>query len=203
MLKTGKALPVMETFYSIQGEGYMTGKAAWFIRIGGCDIGCKWCDIKESWDANLHTLTTVEDIVEQISDNPSKTVVITGGEPLIYNLNYLCEELKKMGLKICLETSGCYPLTGYYDWICLSPKTNQYPSKDLLLMADELKVIIQQQNDISWAEKNSQKVKEKCLLYLQPEWSKYKNIMPVIVDYVKQNPKWSISLQTQKFMNIP
>jgi len=203
LLKSGKALPVMETFYSIQGEGYMTGKPAWFIRIGGCDIGCKWCDIKESWNADVHPLIEIEDIIKLVSDNPSKTVVITGGEPLIYNLDFLCENLKDKGIRICLETSGSYPLTGSYDWICVSPKNNQTPRNDILLMADELKIIIQHPDDFKWAEKNSHKVKDKCLLYLQPEWSKHNNILPAIVDYIKQNPKWMVSLQTHKYMNIP
>lgn len=202
-LKSGKVLPVMETFYSVQGEGYMTGRAAWFIRIGGCDIGCKWCDVKESWNAEVHPLIKVDDVLKNISDNPSKTVVITGGEPLLYNLNYLCRKLKNKGIKICLETSGSYPLTGCFDWICLSPKVNQAPRKDLLLMADELKVIIQKPEDIKWAEEKRKNVKKKCLLYLQPEWSNYKNITKVIVDYVKENPKWMVSIQSHKFMNIP
>lgn len=193
----------METFYSLQGEGYMTGKAAWFIRIGGCDLGCRWCDVKESWNADLHQLILVDDVLESITDNPSQTVVITGGEPLLYNLGYLCESLKKLDIKICLETSGSCSLTGSFDWICVSPKKTQAPRNDMLLMADELKVIIQEPADLKWAEENSKKVKQKCLLYLQPEWSAYNDILPVIVDYIKQNPKWMISLQSHKFMNIP
>ena len=203
LLSTGKALPVMETFYSLQGEGYMTGRAAWFIRIGGCDIGCRWCDVKESWNANMHPLIDVDKVVEGLTENPSETIVITGGEPLLYNLDYLCESLKKLGNKICLETSGSYTLSGSFDWICVSPKTNQSPRNDMLLMADELKVIIQKPGDLAWAEENSLKVKQKCLLYLQPEWSSYKTILPVIVEYIKKYPKWMISLQSQKFMNIP
>ncbi len=203
LLNTGKALPVMETFYSVQGEGHLTGSAACFIRIGGCDVGCHWCDVKESWNADIHPLMLVDDVIEAISDNPSKTVVITGGEPLLYNLDYLCGKLKDKRIKICLETSGVIPLTGNYDWICLSPKCNQNPRSDILLMADELKVIIENPEDLNWAEENSRKVKDKCLLYLQPEWSKFETIIPVIVDYVKNNPKWMISLQSHKFMNIP
>ncbi len=203
LLKAGKVLPVMETFYSVQGEGYMTGKAAWFIRIGGCDTGCRWCDVKESWNARMHPLIKVDEVIKTISDNPSKTVVITGGEPLLYNLNYLCRKLKNKGIKICLETSGSYPLTGSFDWICLSPKVNQAPRKDLLLMADELKVIIEKPEDLKWAEEKRRNVKKKCLLYLQPEWSNYKNIIKAIVDYVKENPKWMVSIQSHKFMNVP
>ena len=203
LLKSGKALPVMETFYSIQGEGHMTGKAAWFIRIGGCDIGCRWCDVKESWNAKIHPLVKIEDILKQIAENPSKTVVVTGGEPLLYNLNYLCEELKKQNINICLETSGSQEHTGSFDWICVSPKPGFESRKDMLLMADELKVIIEKPEDFQWAEENSRKVKQKCLLYLQPEWSKYNKILPLVVDYVKQSPKWRISLQAHKFMNIP
>lgn len=203
LLKAGKALPVMETFYSVQGEGHMAGRAAWFVRIGGCDIGCRWCDVKESWNASLHPPVKVDDVLEKIIANPSETVVITGGEPLMYNLDYLCENLKNRGNKICLETSGSYPLTGTFDWICVSPKINLPPRNDMLLMADELKVIVQFTEDLKWAEENSKKVKQKCLLYLQPEWSNYHDIIPFIVEYVKQNPKWMVSLQSHKFMNIP
>ncbi len=193
----------MEKFYSVQGEGYNTGKAACFLRIGGCDVGCHWCDVKEAWDASLHPLTPVEEIIEFVNSFPAKAVVITGGEPLMYNLNPLCSEMKKMGIRIFLETSGAYPLSGHYDWVCLSPKTNIRPRQDMLLMADELKVIIHERADLEWAKENAKLVKEKCLLYLQPEWSRYRQILPEIVEFVMQNPQWMISLQSHKFMNIP
>jgi len=203
MLDRGLLLPVMEMFYSIQGEGYNTGKAAFFIRIGGCDVGCHWCDVKESWDANLHPLTTIEDIVKQVNSYPAKAVVITGGEPLMYNLDYLCAKLKENNIRIFLETSGTYPLSGSFDWICLSPKSKQNPRKDMLQLADELKVIVYNEEDFQWAEQNIHLVKEKCLLYLQPEWSSYHKILPSIVDFILKNPRWMISLQSHKFMSIP
>lgn len=196
-------LPVMEEFYSIQGEGSNTGKAAYFLRIGGCDVGCRWCDVKESWSAELHPLVLVDDIIKRIQDCPAKAVVITGGEPLLYDLSYLCDELKKIEVEIFLETSGAYPLTGSFDWICLSPKKNQPPLKKLFERADELKVIIQDEEDFIWAEENAEKVGEDILLLLQPEWSKAKQIMTQIVDYILENPKWRISLQSHKYMRIP
>lgn len=193
----------MEEFYSIQGEGYNTGKPAYFLRIGGCDIGCRWCDVKESWNASIHPLIKTEEIIKRALDYPAKAIVITGGEPLLYNLDLLCDGLKKGGAKIFIETSGAYPLSGRFDWICISPKPNMPPTKDMLLMADELKVVIQDKSDFAWAEKNAKLVKEKCVLFLQAEWSKYKTIMPEIIDYVKNNPNWCTSLQSHKFMNIP
>ncbi len=202
-LDNGLLLPVMEEFYSLQGEGYNTGKAAFFLRIGGCDIACRWCDVKESWNAALHPLAETPYIIKRALEYPAKSVVITGGEPLMYNLGPLCEGLKKGGAKIFLETSGAYPLSGHFDWICVSPKPNSPPKKELLLMADELKVIIQQKSDFDWAEENAAHVKTKCILYLQPEWSKFKSVLPEIVEYIKANPKWQTSLQSHKFMNIP
>lgn len=190
-------------FYSIQGEGYNTGKAAFFIRIGGCDVGCHWCDIKESWDASLHPLTPIEDILKNVKMYPAHAVVITGGEPLMYNLEELCLQLKQHDISIFLETSGAYPLSGSYDWICVSPKSQQQPRRDMLQLADELKVIVLNESDFEWAQANVHKVKQKCLLYLQPEWSRYKTIMPRIVDFILENPRWMISLQSHKFMNIP
>lgn len=203
LLALGMLLPVMEMFYSLQGEGFNTGKPAAFLRIGGCDVGCHWCDVKEAWDASLHPLTHVDDIVTYVASFPSKSVVITGGEPLLYNLAPLSTALRKQGVKIYIETCGAHPLSGHFDWICLSPKKNQHPRPDMLLMADELKVIVHQTDDLDWAEENARLVKDKCLLYLQPEWSKYRDILPVIVDYVQNNPRWMVSLQSHKFMNIP
>lgn len=193
----------MEMFYSIQGEGYNTGKAAFFIRIGGCDVGCHWCDVKEAWDASVHPLTTVEQIIENINQYEARSVVITGGEPLMYNLDYLCHMLKKNAISIFLETSGTYPLSGSFDWICVSPKLQLNPRRDMLQLADELKVIVYNEMDFEWAEQNVALVKQKCLLYLQPEWSRYQSILPVIVDYILKHPRWMFSLQSHKFMNIP
>lgn len=203
LLEEGLLLPVMEMFYSVQGEGYHTGSAAAFLRVGGCDVGCHWCDIKESWDASIHPLTSLGDILKTIAGFKATTVVITGGEPLMYNLEPLCRMLKQMGLQVHLETSGAYPLAGMFDWICLSPKSDSHPLPELVQMADELKVVIAQEEDFTWAEENSNLVKNKCVLYLQPEWSKYDHITQKIVDYVKQNTKWHISLQAHKFMRIP
>ena len=203
LLQKGQLLPVMEMFYSIQGEGYNTGKAAFFIRIGGCDVGCHWCDVKESWDASVHPLTTVEEILTQVKSFPAKAVVLTGGEPLMYNLDVLCAALKEAGIKIFLETSGTYPLSGSFDWICLSPKSQFSPRKDMLQLADELKVIVYDESDFAWAQTHVPLVKEKCLLYLQPEWSRFKKMLPLMVDFILENPSWMFSLQSHKFMNIP
>lgn len=203
LLAEGKLLPVMEAFYTIQGEGYNTGEAAFFIRVGGCDVGCRWCDVKESWNPDLHPLTATSEVVNQALSHPSKAVVVTGGEPLLYNLNFLCQQLKSHKIKTYLETSGAYPLTGEWDWICLSPKKNNAPKGFILEMANELKVIIFNDSDIAWAEKYAALVKPECKLFLQPEWSRAKYMTPLIIEYVKQNPKWKISLQAHKFMNIP
>lgn len=203
LLHEGTLLPVMEKFHSIQGEGFNTGSPAAFVRIGGCDVGCHWCDVKESWDASLHPLTRITDIIDYVSAFPAKAVVITGGEPLNYNLNALCAGLKQKGVTVFLETCGAYPLSGQYDWICISPKKNMKPRQDLMHMADELKVIIHETTDLAWAEENALLVNVKCRLFLQPEWSKYKQILPKIVDYVKHHPQWMVSLQAHKFMNIP
>ena len=199
----GTLLPLMEEFYTIQGEGYNTGKAAYFIRLGGCDVGCHWCDVKESWDASLHPLTQADTIVEHALQYPAKTVVITGGEPLLYNLDYLTAKLKENGIKTFIETSGAYPLSGHWDWICLSPKKFKAPLLPIAGEADELKIIVFNKSDFSWAEQHAQQVSAKCKLFLQPEWSKAKEITPLIVDYVMNNPKWEISLQTHKYLNIP
>lgn len=199
----GTRLPLMEEFYTIQGEGFHTGKAAYFIRLGGCDVGCHWCDVKESWDATLHPLTSTDQIVENAQKYPAKTVVVTGGEPLIYNLDYLTSQLQKVGIKTFIETSGAYPLSGHWDWICLSPKKFKRPRKDVLDAAGELKVIVFNQSDFAWAEEHARLVPGSCKLYLQPEWSKASVMAPLIIDYVMNNPKWEISLQTHKYLNIP
>lgn len=199
----GKELPIMEEFYSLQGEGYHTGKPAFFLRVGGCDVGCFFCDVKESWNAAKHTLTPTDEVVARIARNPSGAVVVTGGEPLLYNMNYLCDELHKLGFLLFLETSGSEPLSGFWDWICLSPKKDSAPLPELLEVANELKVIIFNEDDFAWAEMNCAKVNEKCLLYLQPEWSNAKKMMQPIVDYALNNPKWRVSIQSHKYMKIP
>jgi 7-carboxy-7-deazaguanine synthase len=199
----GTLLPLMEEFYTIQGEGFHTGKAAYFIRLGGCDVGCHWCDVKESWDATLHPLTFSDTIVHNANKFPGKAVVVTGGEPLIYNLDYLTSRLNENGIKTFIETSGAYPLSGHWDWICLSPKKFKAPRKDVLPYANELKVIVFNKSDFAWAEEHALLVGENCKLYLQPEWSKSVEMTPLIIDYVMNNPRWEISLQTHKYLNIP
>jgi 7-carboxy-7-deazaguanine synthase len=199
----GKLLPLMEDFYTIQGEGFNTGKAAYFIRLGGCDMGCWWCDVKESWDVNLHPLTLTDQIIENVMRYPAKSVVVTGGEPVLYNLEYLCRELKERNVKTYLETAGVRKLTGSWDWICLSPKKGSIPLLEYFQEAHEIKVIISQESDFRWAELNAQKAHPGCHLFLQPEWSKHDQMLPLIIDYVKEHPDWNISLQTHKFMHIP
>lgn len=203
LFNKGELLPLMEDFYTIQGEGFNTGKAAYFIRLGGCDMGCWWCDVKESWDANLHPLVKTDEIIQRALQQPAKAVVVTGGEPVLYNLDYLCGKLKENGVETFLETAGVRKLTGKWDWICLSPKKGSLPVAEFYAVANELKVIIQHENDFRWAELNAEKVTPECHLFLQPEWSKHNLIMPSIVEYVKNNTHWKISLQTHKFMNIP
>jgi len=199
----GLLLPVMEDFYTIQGEGANTGYASYFIRLGGCDVGCHWCDVKESWDANLHPLKSIEEVIEKAMLTEAKAIVITGGEPMMYNLEPLTIGLKAKGLKIFLETSGAYPLSGQFDWVCVSPKKFKSPRPDMLQRADELKVIVFNRNDFEWAEKHATGLSSTCALFLQPEWSKSEKLLPEIIEYVKQNPKWRVSLQTHKYMNIP
>ncbi|MGB2225650.1 MAG: 7-carboxy-7-deazaguanine synthase QueE [Polaribacter sp.] len=202
LVEKGIMLPLMEEFYTIQGEGFHTGKAAYFIRIGGCDVGCHWCDVKESWNAKLHPPTLVEDIVNN-AKKYSDTVVITGGEPLMWSMDYITSTLKENGVKIHIETSGAYPFSGTWDWFCLSPKKNKIPLQEAYDNADELKVIVYNKDDFRFAEEQAAHVGQNCKLFLQPEWSKSEKITPLIVDYVMKNPKWNISLQTHKFLNIP
>ncbi|WP_304062720.1 7-carboxy-7-deazaguanine synthase QueE [Pedobacter glucosidilyticus] len=199
----GTLLPLMEEFYTIQGEGFNTGKAAYFIRLGGCDVGCHWCDVKESWDADLHPLTPSDEIVKNATQYPGKAVVITGGEPLLYNLDYLTNKLKENKILTFIETSGAYPLSGSWDWICLSPKKFKAPNPSIAQFANELKIIVFNKSDFAWAEEHALLVGPNCKLYLQPEWSKANEMLPLIIDYVKNNPKWEISLQTHKYLNIP
>ena len=198
----GQMLPLMETFYTIQGEGFYKGSAAYFIRIGGCDVGCHWCDIKESWDSELYPLTDIKKIVKEVNGK-SNIIVITGGEPLMWNMDPLTILLKSKGMKIHLETSGAYPITGFWDWFCLSPKKNKKPNEQSYKIADELKIIVYNKDDFKFADQQAQKVKENCKLFLQPEWSKRELITPMIVDYVMNNPKWKISFQTHKYLKIP
>ncbi len=202
LLNKGQLLPLMEEFYTIQGEGFHTGKAAYFIRIGGCDVGCHWCDVKESWNAALHPATSADTIVEN-AKKYSNTVVITGGEPLQWNMDYITKKLHENGLKIHLETSGSSKLTGHWDWICLSPKKNKLPVQEIYPMAHELKIIIRSKQDFNFAEEQAEKVSVDCELYLQPEWSVREKMVPLITDYVMQNPKWKVSIQTHKYLNIP
>jgi organic radical activating enzyme len=203
LLKMGLLLPLMEDFYTLQGEGYHTGRAAYFLRIGGCDVGCSWCDVKESWNASLWPLTETDEIVKRVLGCPAKSVVITGGEPLMYNLDYLSAELNKNGFKTFLETSGSHSMSGHWDWVCLSPKKFSPPLPEIYASADEFKVIIQSEGDFEWAEKNAGRLRKKCLLILQPEWSVRETMMEIIVEYVKSHPEWRISLQSHKYMRIP
>ena len=215
-------LPVMESFYTIQGEGYYQGSAAYFIRLGGCDVGCVWCDVKDSWDADKHPQYTVEKIVEeavrslpltvnrqQTADNSQRLTVdgliavITGGEPLMHNLDKLTAELKAKGFRTNIETSGSSPLSGYWDWICLSPKKFKAPLPEVVPFANELKIVVFNKHDFEWAEIYAAQVPANCKLYLQPEWDKAATVTPLIVDYIKQNPKWELSLQLHKYINVP
>ncbi len=193
----------MEKFYTIQGEGYHSGKAAYFIRLAGCDVGCVWCDVKESWDAGEHEEIEVRKLIVAASESKSRIAVITGGEPLMHDLEELTGQLNKNGFMTHLETSGAYPLTGKWDWICLSPKKFKNPTSEIFGVADELKVIIYNKSDFKWAESMADKVKLGCKLFLQPEWSKSEQMLPLIISYVKNNPHWEISLQVHKFMDIP
>jgi organic radical activating enzyme len=202
LVNKGVMLPLMEEFYTIQGEGFHKGTAAYFIRVGGCDVGCHWCDVKESWNADLHPPTAIDSIVENASKY-SKTIVITGGEPLTWDMGPLTESLKSKGMQVHIETSGAYKLTGVWDWICLSPKKIKLPQPEIYKVANELKVIIFNKNDFRFAEEQAALVNDDCILYLQPEWSKREKMMPQIVDYVMQDPKWKVSLQTHKYLNIP
>ncbi|WP_299716044.1 7-carboxy-7-deazaguanine synthase QueE [uncultured Tenacibaculum sp.] len=202
LIKKGEMLPLMEEFYTIQGEGAHTGTAAYFIRIGGCDVGCHWCDVKESWDANLHPPTLTDQIVSNAKQY-AETVVVTGGEPLMWSLDYITKQLQNEGIKTHIETSGAYKFSGTWDWFCLSPKKTKLPLSRAYEEADELKMIIHNKHDFEFAEEQAAKVNNNCKLYLQPEWSKRDKMIPLIIDYVMKYPKWKISLQTHKYLNIP
>ena len=200
---TQTQIPMMEHFCTIQGEGTFSGHAAYFIRLAGCDVGCVWCDVKESWTVEEHQLIFIDDLIKEIKKHPTKLIVLTGGEPLMYDLTSLTSTLIKNGYQLNIETSGAYPISGNLDWICVSPKKFKKPLPEALTKANELKCIIYNKSDFSFAEENARFTNKNCRLLLQPEWSKQAQMLPLIVDYVKANPKWQISLQTHKFMNIP
>ena len=196
-------LPIMEHFYTIQGEGRYSGRAAYFVRIAGCDVGCVWCDVKDSWDSEIHPLMSLESILEEVIVSKTDFCVITGGEPAMYDLTELITMLKSNQIETAIETSGCYPLRGDIDWYCFSPKKFKAPCEEAYEKADELKVVISHPSDFEWAQGHADKVSSNCMLYLQPEWSKQERFLPLIIEYVKKNPHWKVSLQTHKFMNIP
>lgn len=196
-------LPLMEDFYTIQGEGFHQGRAAYFIRLGGCEVRCVWCDVKDSWNVNDHPKVSVETIAAKAQASGTEICVITGGEPSMHNLQALTDVLKDKGLRTHIETSGAYPITGTWDWICFSPKKFKPPHPSVAAQADELKVVIFHKSDFAWAEDFAKQVGPECKLYLQPEWSKENDILPQLIEYVKKNPKWQISLQVHKYMNIP
>lgn len=202
-LEGGRLLPLVEDFYTIQGEGYHSGKPAYFIRLGGCDVGCRWCDAKYTWNPRLYPPTSIDEVVRRATSCAAQAIVVTGGEPLLYPLGPLTAALKERGLKIFLETSGSQPFSGYFDWVCLSPKRRQPPLSEAFWRAHELKVIVEQEDDLLWAEENAARVGAECLLFLQPEWSVSECIMPVLVEYAKAHPRWNISIQTHKYMRIP
>ena len=193
----------MEMFYSLQGEGYHQGRAAYFIRLAGCDVGCVWCDVKESWDASKHPVLSIEEIVSSALAHPGRLAIITGGEPLLYNLDALTTALKKAGFEINMETSGSSPMSGKWDWVCLSPKKFKAPLTESIAAASELKVVIFNKHDFEWAETYAQQVPASCKLYLQPDWDKANEMMPSIIDYVKTHPKWELSAQLHKYIQVP
>ncbi|MFM2307810.1 MAG: hypothetical protein RLZZ367_2479 [Bacteroidota bacterium] len=193
----------MEHFYTIQGEGFYQGKAAYFVRLGGCDVGCPWCDVKESWEVDKHPQMSVDQIVAFVESSGTRICVVTGGEPLMHNLEELTRVLKSKGIRTHIETSGAYPLTGQWDWVCVSPKRFKLPLKEMLAIANELKVVVAHRNDLRWAEQNAKDVNSNCQLFLQPEWDEAEEILPLMIDYVKNNQQWEISLQIHKYLNVP
>lgn len=193
----------MEHFYTLQGEGAHTGRAAYFIRLGGCDVGCVWCDVKDSWDADAHPIMSSEEIVALASKSPARLAVITGGEPAMHDLSYLCDKLHEAGFRVHIETSGAHALSGELDWVTLSPKKFKAPLEENMDKAHELKIIVFNKSDFEWAEQFAKKVSKNCLLYLQPEWTKKDSMTPMIINYIQRNPQWQLSLQTHKYINIP
>lgn len=202
--ETGSAaFPVMEHFYTLQGEGFHQGRAAYFIRLGGCDVGCVWCDVKESWNASDHPRMTIDELVAAVEQTPAKLVVITGGEPLMHNLDSLTTALQQKGYETNIETSGAHPLSGSWNWICLSPKKFKAPLPGILPHANELKVVVYNRSDFDWAEQYAALVSPSCKLYLQPEWDKADQVTPLIIGYIKEHPEWELSLQLHKYINVP
>lgn len=193
----------MEHFYTLQGEGFYSGQAAYFIRLGGCDVGCVWCDVKESWDASLHPHMTVEDIVAAASAHPGRIAVITGGEPAMHDLSYLSDALHTAGFRVHIETSGSSEVRGDIDWITLSPKKFKAPLPENMQLAHELKIIVYNKSDFKWAEQHAAQVSSSCKLYLQPEWGRREEMTPLIIEFIQQQPRWQLSLQTHKYLNIP
>lgn len=202
-IDTALALPVMEAFYTLQGEGAHQGRAAYFIRLGGCDVGCVWCDVKDSWDASKHPLVSIEEIVSKASSYPGRLAVVTGGEPLMHQLDALTNALHDAGFETNIETSGSSPLSGHWDWICLSPKKFKAPLDEVIVKANELKVVVFNKHDFEWAEKYAALVDSNCKLFLQPEWDKAAEMTPLILNYIQANPQWRLSLQVHKYLNIP
>ena len=196
-------IPVMEYFYTLQGEGFHVGKSAFFIRLAGCSVGCVWCDVKESWEVSSTQLVTIESLVNSVVTSGTSFVVITGGEPAMYNLSYLIEALNQKNIYCAIETSGVYELKGAIDWYCFSPKKFKSPCAEAYEKANELKVVVYHKSDLKWAQEHAEKVNEACLLYIQPEWSKREELIPLVIDFIKQNPSWRLSLQTHKYINIP
>ncbi|HMF70249.1 MAG TPA: 7-carboxy-7-deazaguanine synthase QueE [Flavitalea sp.] len=202
-ISTSVSLPVMESFYTIQGEGFHQGRAAFFIRLGGCDVGCVWCDVKDSWDALKHPLYDIDQIVSEAAAHPGRLAVVTGGEPLMHDCSALTRSLHTAGFQTNIETSGAYPLSGEWDWICVSPKKFKSPLPEIMPLANELKVVIYNKSDFEWALKHAQTVSPECRLYLQPEWSKSAQMTPQIIEFIKNNPRWEFSLQLHKYINVP
>ncbi len=202
-MSTTTQYPVMEMFYSLQGEGYHQGKAAYFIRLAGCDVGCVWCDVKESWDASKHPVLSIDEIVSSALAHPARLAIVTGGEPLLYNLDALTTALQKAGFEVNIETSGSSPMSGNWDWVCLSPKKFKAPLNESIAAASELKVVIFNKHDFEWAETYAKQVPASCKLYLQPEWDKANEITPLIIDYIKANPQWELSAQLHKYIQVP
>jgi 7-carboxy-7-deazaguanine synthase len=196
-------LPVMEHFYTLQGEGTFQGQAAYFIRLGGCDVGCVWCDVKESWDVNRHPMRSVAELVGFVKSTPAPIAVITGGEPLMHDLGPLTRTLRDHRVRTHLETSGSHPLSGTWDWVCLSPKKFKAPLPEVMPMADELKVVVYHPSDLDWAERHAADVRSDCRLYLQPEWARLEGVMPLILEHIRSHPRWALSLQTHKYLRIP
>ncbi len=193
----------MEMFYSLQGEGFHQGRAAFFIRLAGCDVGCVWCDVKESWDASKHPTLSIEEIVTAAKANPSRLAIVTGGEPLLYNLDPLTTALKAAGFETNIETSGSSPMSGHWDWVCLSPKKFKAPLEENISLASELKVVVFNKHDFDWAETYAKQISPSCKLYLQPEWDKAAQITPLVIDYIKANPQWELSAQLHKYIQVP